>query len=276
MDPATGVGMSLGALNSLIGFFKGIKQAQEGKKLQAKLDAQGRPILETPDAFNEVEGLVRSNYLDPRLLGETRIKDEIKAREANQIQNIQQTAGSGADALLAYNTANMNTDKSLFDVDMKAYEQQINDYNNLLGTLGQKANYEEKQFDYNILQPFKESSEQAKALIQAGNQNQDKKLNDLASYGMMGGQMMGGQMMGGGKQSGNGVNSNSTTTDNGQFKNISNNMTMDQNQSGANTQANVDAANGVTGNQNGNNQQIDAKQLQGIMEFLANYKKTGK
>ena len=47
-------------------------------KNSRKLDIQGRPILETPDAFNEIEGLVRSNYLDPRLAGETRIKDSIK------------------------------------------------------------------------------------------------------------------------------------------------------------------------------------------------------
>lgn len=258
MDPATGVGMSLGALNSLIGFFKGIKQAQEGKKLQAKLDAQGRPILETPDAFNEVEGLVRSNYLDPRLLGETRIKDEIKAREANQIQNIQQTAGSGADALLAYNTANMNTDKSLFDVDMKAYEQQINDYNNLLGTLGQKANYEEKQFDYNILQPFKESSEQAKALIQAGNQNQDKKLNDLASYGMLGGQMMGGQMMGADKQGGN--------------VNVNNGMVANKRRAtiGTDTES---AQGGIWSSQNNTNS-TNPDTIAKILDFIARINKT--
>ena len=182
IDYGAMIGAAIGLTNSIVNSVKGIKQVKDGKKLQKKLDAQGRPILETPEAFNEVEGLVRSNYLDPRLLGETRIKDEIKARESNQIQNIQDTASSGADALMAYNVANLNTDKSLFNVDMKAYEQQRADYSALLSMLGQKAGYQEKQFDANIMQPFIQDAEQAKALIAAGEQNRSNGMDAAAGY----------------------------------------------------------------------------------------------
>ena len=182
VDPGAIIGSGIGITNSLVNAIKGIKQVKDGKNIQEKLDAQGRPILETPDAFNEIEGLVRSNYLDPRLTGETRIKDSIKAREANKIQTIQDTASSGADALFAYGLANANTDNSLFNVDMKAYEQQQNDYNKLLSTLGQKANYEEKQFDFNVVQPFMQSAEQAKALIAAGEQNRNNAFENKAGY----------------------------------------------------------------------------------------------
>ena len=182
VDPMSIVGGGIGIANSLVNAIKGIKQVKDGKKIQEKLDVQGHPILETPDAFNEIEGLVRSNYLDPRLTGETRIKDSIKAREANKIQTIQDTASSGADALFAYGLANANTDNSLFNVDMKAYEQQQNDYNKLLSTLGQKANYEEKQFDFNVVQPFMQSAEQAKALIAAGEQNRNNAFENKAGY----------------------------------------------------------------------------------------------
>ena len=182
VDPMSIVGGGIGIVNSLVNAFKGIKQRKDGKKIQEKLDIQGRPILDTPEAFNEIEGLVRSNYLDPRLAGETRIKDSIKAREANQIQNIQDTASSGADALFAYGLANANTDNSLFNVDMEAYKQQQNDYNKLLSTLGQKANYEEKQFDFNVVQPFIQSAEQAKALIAAGEQNRNNAFENNAGY----------------------------------------------------------------------------------------------
>ena len=198
VDPMSIVGGGIGIVNSLVNAIKGIKQMKDGKKIQEKLDIQGRPILDTPEAFNEIEGLVRSNYLDPRLAGETRIKDSIKAREANQIQNIQDTASSGADALFAYGLANANTDNSLFNVDMKAYEQQQNDYNKLLSTLGQKANYEEKQFDFNVVQPFIQSAEQAKALIAAGEQNRNNAFENKAGYatsafsGMAGGSKGGG------------------------------------------------------------------------------------
>ena len=182
VDPGKIAGAGIGIVNSLVNAAKGIKQVRDGKKIQERLDAQGRPIVETPEAFNEVEGLVRSNYLDPRLLGETRIKDEIKARESNQIQNIQDTASSGTDALMAYNMANLNTDKSLFNVDMKAYDQQRADYSALLSTLGQKAGYQEKQFDANVMQPFIQDTEQAKALIAAGEQNRNSGFADMAGY----------------------------------------------------------------------------------------------
>lgn len=237
VDPMSIVGGGIGIVNSLVNAFKGIKQVKDGKKIQEKLDILGRPILETPDAFNEIEGLVRSNYLDPRLAGETRIKDSIKAREANQIQNIQDTASSGADALFAYGLANANTDNSLFNVDMKAYEQQRNDYNKLLSTLRQKANYEENQFDFNVVQPFIQSAEQAKALIAAGEQNRNNAFENKAGYTTSAFSGMAGGSKGGG---------NKFQTGQVNPIEIQNNI----NQSNMNKQANVSAANGVVNDSN--------------------------
>lgn len=280
VDPMSIVGGGIGIVNSVVNAIKGIKQVKDGKKIQEKLDAQGRPILETPDAFNEIEGLVRSNYLDPRLTGETRIKDSIKAREANKIQTIQDTASSGADALFAYGLANANTDNSLFNVDMKAYEQQQNDYNKLLSTLGQKANYEEKQFDFNVVQPFMQSAEQAKALIAAGEQNRNNAFENMAGYatsafsGMAGGskddRMTRGskdnRMARGSKDNRNKfqteqVNARTTPSTGGAaiFNPIE--IQNDVNQSGMNTQANVSAANGVVNDSN-------MAQIQQLLQLL--------
>lgn len=244
VDPMSIVGGGIGIANSLVNAIKGIKQKKDGKKIQEKLDIQGRPILETPDAFNEIEGLVRSNYLDPRLTGETRIKDSIKAREANQIQTIQDTASSGADALFAYGLANANTDNSLFNVDMKAYEQQQNDYNKLLSTLGQKANYEEKQFDFNVVQPFMQSAEQAKALIAAGEQNRNNAFENKAGYATSAFSGMAGGSKGGGNKSQTGqVNARATPSTGGAATPNPTETQNDANQPGTNTQANVSAAN---------------------------------
>jgi len=273
VDPMSIVGSGIGIANSVVNAIKGIKQVKDGKNIQEKLDAQGRPILETPDAFNEIEGLVRSNYLDPRLTGETRIKDSIKAREANKIQTIQDTASSGADALFAYGLANANTDNSLFNVDMKAYEQQQNDYNKLLSTLGQKANYEEKQFDFNVVQPFMQSAEQAKALIAAGEQNRNNAFENKAGYatsafsGMAGGSkgafsgMAGGSKGGGNKFQTGQVNARATPSTGGAavFNPIE--IQNDVNQSGMKTQANVSAANGVVNDSN-------MAQIQQLLQLL--------
>ena len=262
VDPMSIVGGGIGIANSLVNAIKGIKQVKDGKNIQEKLDAQGRPILETPDAFNEIEGLVRSNYLDPRLTGETRIKDSIKAREANQIQTIQDTASSGADALFAYGLANANTDNSLFNVDMKAYEQQQNDYNKLLSTLGQKANYEEKQFDFNVVQPFMQSAEQAKALIAAGEQNRNNAFSDVAGYATSAFGGMGGGSKGGNNQFQTGrVASRATPTSGGVSSFNQFGIQNDVNQSGANTQANVNAASGVVNDSN-------LAQIQQLLQLL--------
>ena len=277
VDPMSIVGGGIGIVNSLVNAFKGIKQRKDGKKIQEKLDIQGRPILDTPEAFNEIEGLVRSNYLDPRLAGETRIKDSIKAREANQIQNIQDTASSGADALFAYGLANANTDNSLFNVDMKAYEQQQNDYNKLLSTLGQKANYEEKQFDFNVVQPFIQSAEQAKALIAAGEQNRNNAFENKAGYatsafsGMAGGSKGGGnkfQIGADGKLNARATPStggtatpdpNARDTPSTGFNPIE--IQNDVNQYGMNTQANVSAANRVVND-------LNMAQIQQLFQLL--------
>lgn len=185
MNPAMIAGSGISLANQLKNLIMGAKQIKDGKKLQAKLDAQGQPILETPESFTEVEGLVRSNYVDPRFRGESKMRDAIESRGANQIQNIQQTAGSGMDALMAYNVANANTDNNLFNLDMKSFEQQQADYQSLLGMLGQKAQYEDKQWMQNVLTPFVQSSEQAKALIGAGQQNVNNAMNDMASTTML-------------------------------------------------------------------------------------------
>lgn len=185
MNPAMIAGSGISLANQLKNLIMGAKQIKDGKKLQAKLDAQGQPILETPESFTEVEGLVRSNYVDPRFRGESKMRDSIESRGANQIQNIQQTAGSGMDALMAYNVANANTDNNLFNLDMKSFEQQQADYQSLLGMLGQKAQYEDKQWMQNVLTPFVQSSEQAKALIGAGQQNVNNAMNNMASTTML-------------------------------------------------------------------------------------------
>ena len=269
VDPMSIVGGGIGIANSLVNAIKGIKQKKDGKKIQEKLDIQGHPILETPDAFNEIEGLVRSNYLDPRLTGETRIKDSIKAREANKIQTIQDTASSGADALFAYGLTNAKTDNSLFNVDMKAYEQQQNDYNKLLSTLGQKANYEEKQFDFNVVQPFMQSAEQAKALIAAGEQNRNNAFENKAGYatGAFSG-MAGGSKGGGNKFQTGQVNARATPSTGGATPSTGGAATPnptetqnDANQPGTNTQANVSAANGAVNDSN-------MAQIQQLLQLL--------
>lgn len=183
-------GAAIGGIGSLFKLGLGISQMIQGKNLQKRLDAQGRPIEKTPQAFTEAEGLVRSQYLDPRMMGEADMREAIKARGANQLQNIQQTAGSGLDALMAYNLSNNNTDKQLTDLGIQSAQQQQKDYQQLLNTLAQKAIYEQSQFQNNVLQPYKEKAAQAQALIGAGTQNTSNGINDAGNMAVAVGQLV--------------------------------------------------------------------------------------
>lgn len=182
-------GAAMGGLGALMKLITGAKQLKEGKALQRKLDAQGRPIETTPTAFKETEGLVRSQYLDPRFMGEDEMRQAIEARGANQIDKIQQTAGSGADALMAYSVANNNTANQLNQLGIQSAEQRQNDYQQLLATLGQKAGYEQSQFQNNIMAPYLQSAQQAQALKQSGMTNMSNAFNDAGNLALGVGQM---------------------------------------------------------------------------------------
>jgi hypothetical protein len=182
-------GAAMQGVGSLMKLITGIKQMVDGRKIQRKLDAQGRPLETTPQAFTETEGLVRSQYLDPRFMGEDEMRQTIEARGANQIKNIQQTAGSGVDALMAYGLANNNTTNQLTDLGIQAAQKQQNDYQQLLSTLGQKAGYQQSQFQNNVMAPYLQSAQQAQALKQSGMTNMSNAFNDGANLALGVGQM---------------------------------------------------------------------------------------
>ena len=177
-------GAVFGGANALMKLGLGIKQLIDGKKIQKKLDAQGRPLETTPEAFNETEALVRSNYLNGKLAGQTQLTDQITSQGANQIQNIQQTAGSGADALMAYNVANNNTQRNLNELGIKAAQNQQNNFQQLLNALGQKAAFQQSQFQNNVMTPYMQQAQQAQALKQGGLNNQSNAFNDVGNLGM--------------------------------------------------------------------------------------------
>ena len=188
MNPLTVASVGLDTVDKLKNLVMGFKQKREGKKLQQRLSAQGRPIVDTPNAFKEQEGLVRANALDTRFAGQTAIENNIKSLGANQLQRIQDTAGSGMDALLSFGLANANTNKQLTDVGLQASNKQQQDYSTLLNTLGQKAQYEQNNFNENVMKPFIQASNQAQALKQAGQTNIHNALNDSSSLLMSLGQ----------------------------------------------------------------------------------------
>jgi len=193
------IGAIFGGIGSAMKMGIGAKQMKEGKRLQKELEGK-RPVLETPEAFREKEGFLRNAAIDNRMAGQTQMEQQVNANTSNQLRNIQDSAGSGIQALTAALVANNNQNKMLNQIGMQSAQAQQGDMANLYGMLDGKANLQQKMWEFNVLQPYMEKAAQAKALKEAGPQNILTALKDesesASSFGSMGGGM--GGMMGGG------------------------------------------------------------------------------
>ncbi len=172
------------AISGVDGLFKlgtAIAQLVHGKKLQKELDAQGRPVMTTPEAFTEKEGMARSQYLDPRFAGQSAMEDQAKATAANQVGKIQDTAGSGAGALTAMLAGNGQLQNNLTNIGVQGAQFQQQDLAKLMGLLGEKSQLQQQQWDFNKWQPYAEKAAQARALTQAGQTNISNALSDGAN-----------------------------------------------------------------------------------------------
>lgn len=176
----------MGGIGSLFSLGTAISQLIKGKKIQRKLDAQGRPIMTTPDAFNEYESMVRQKAIDPRMAGQTTMEQNVQANTANQLANIQQTAGNSNQALMAGLMANKLMNNNLTNIGLEATQQANANKSQLYGVLGQKANMEQQQWQHNTLNPYLEQAQQVQALKQAGLTNISNSLKDVGSlaYGL--------------------------------------------------------------------------------------------
>jgi len=198
---ATPIGQIIGAIFGGIGSAMkmgiGGKQMKEGKRLQKELEGK-RPVLETPEAFREKEGFLRNAAIDNRMAGQTQMEQQVNANTSNQLRNIQDSAGSGIQALTAALVANNNQNKMLNQIGMQSAQAQQGDMANLYGMLDGKANLQQKMWEFNVLQPYMEKAAQAKALKEAGPQNILTALKDesesASSFGSMGGGAKKGQV----------------------------------------------------------------------------------
>lgn len=171
----------MSGIGSLFKMGTSISQMIKGKKLQKELDRKGRPVMTTPEAFSEKEGLVRSKYLDPRFAGQATMEDRAQSVNANQLKTIQDTAGSGASALTAVLAGQNNLNNNLTDIGVEGAQLKQQDLATLMNVLGDKANLQQQQWDYNVNQPYKEKAAQARALREAGQTNFANSMSDSAN-----------------------------------------------------------------------------------------------
>ncbi|MFN8296740.1 MAG: hypothetical protein U0T69_11125 [Chitinophagales bacterium] len=190
------IGAIVGGIGDWMKIGIGAKQMKEGKQLAKELEGK-RPVLDLPQAFKEKEGYLRNAAIANSMPGQTQMEQQVEGNTANQLRSIQDSAGSGIQALTAALVANNNQNKLLNQIGVESAQYQQQNKSNLYGLLGDKANLQQKMWEFNVLQPYLEKAQQAKALKEAGPQNIITGLKDkgesISSFGSPGGESKGAQ-----------------------------------------------------------------------------------
>jgi len=168
MDPVTAsmiasAGISLG---------KGAHQAYKAHKLsQTK-----RPEYKTPKGIKQAGNIYRKRASGLALPGESMLREEIQGQQANLIEK-----GRGAGDPTAYLRSLSSATDSGIDAErqmrLKAIQRKDQATSDLAGFNEIEAEYQDKEFDINKMQPYKSAMASASALKEAAFKNVESGLN---------------------------------------------------------------------------------------------------
>lgn len=192
-----GIGaLASAGISSLFKIGAAIKQAKRAKQAgrDAKaMEAKGWNKYNTPEAFREKEAFLRSQYNDPKMMGQRVMEDKLGANTANRISSIRRTAGSGAEAMLGLGLAQNNMNKGMQDIGLNATAQRMSDFNNFLNALQQKSGYQDKEWEINKFNPYQQKLAEKQALEHSSRANLQNFASDIGNMGVIGSMMKGGQ-----------------------------------------------------------------------------------
>ena len=155
-------------------FLTGNKQVKDGKRLAAenKFTPYTRPT-EVTEALNITERNYRNG-----MPGSDLYENRILSSAGSAFNAASNAASSSGDVLDAATKINMNTNRAMQDLSV----QEDNFTQMALGQytdqLNNNAAYSDKEFSYNIDQPYQRKAAAASALIGAGNQNKFSGFDD--------------------------------------------------------------------------------------------------
>ena len=191
-----GIGaLASAGISSLFKIGAAIKQARAAKKAgrEAKtMEEKGWNKYNTPEAFREKEAMVRSQYNDPKMMGQRVMEDKLGANTANRISSIRRTAGSGAEAMLGLGLAQNNMNRGMQDIGLNATAQRMSDFNNFLNVLQQKSGYQDKEWEINKYNPYQQKLAEKQALEHSSRANLQNFASDIGNMGVIGSMIKGG------------------------------------------------------------------------------------
>lgn len=142
-------------------------QYAKGRKLAKEAV---RPTYEVPSAVNDQLAIAKAQAQNNRLPGQSQAESNISGASQTGIRAAKES-GNPAAIMAAISAINANQNQAYQGLATKGAEFQQQNIANLQNTLGNYGQYQDRQFDMNKMQPFRDKAAAAAALQGAGMKN---------------------------------------------------------------------------------------------------------
>jgi len=146
----------------------GISQKIKAKKLGKGLK---RPEYKVPGSIREAVSNARIAAINPEFAGQRALESKLSASTSAGISRMKEASSSGTEILNAVSALQGKETEGIRDIGIAAEQAQAQDMANLNQSLSNQARFEDKAFDINKMDPFKEQAAAAAALKEAGAKN---------------------------------------------------------------------------------------------------------
>ena len=161
MDPLT-IGLLAGIPSLALGTYQAIKGYQLGN--------QERPEYEIPDSLKQMLGMAKTQASQTGLPGQSLLEQNIRGTTSRGA-NILERSTQGSQLLGGISDLVTGEQQQMANIGIAGEQQNITNQQNLQNALSTYAQYEDKAYEINELQPYLQAMQQAQALTSAGIQN---------------------------------------------------------------------------------------------------------
>lgn len=157
-------------------FVQGVGQVKEGKRI-----AKNNKFVnyKRPSEVTQALNLAERNYTNG-LPGSDILQNRIGSNAAAAMTAAREGSSSSGDVLDAVTKVGLGTNRAMQDLSLQEQNFEQNALKGYTDQLGVSAGYGDKEFNYNVAQPYARNAAAASALIGAGNQNKFSAFDDIA------------------------------------------------------------------------------------------------
>lgn len=160
--------LAAAAIPALFKGISGIVQANRGKRLMAE---NIRPTYNRPDEVRQSQSIAENSYYNGVMPGQSQLQNQLAAEQASALGSVTNASTSSGDLLDSINKLNYNRNNQLNNIAGQGAQWKLQQQGALQNQLAQSAQFSDKEFDLNKMQPYQDRAAAASALIQSGNQN---------------------------------------------------------------------------------------------------------